>query len=135
MGVAELLSTSIFITFNLPRYCVATSSTTGPSALQGPHHAAQKSTRTGSVDCKTSFSNVASITSSTALPAIHFLLGDCQNHFAVFAQRDSVHISSLLCGDTPTEYRMLDRPLWSQVEIRFVRQKNSPHIDLCERLE
>src|SRR5437868_562205 len=44
-------------------------SSTGATAWQGPHHSAQKSTSTGSPDCSTSFSKVASVTSI----AIQFL--------------------------------------------------------------
>jgi hypothetical protein len=42
-------------------------------ALQGPHQSAQKSTRTGGVDCNTSCANVLSVTSRT-FPMIHCLL-------------------------------------------------------------
>ncbi len=64
-GVELFLSTSIFITLSLPLYCVATSSTTGASARQGPHQAAQKSTRTGCSLFRTSCSKFASLTSLT----------------------------------------------------------------------
>src|ERR1700728_2878020 len=67
------LSTSIFMTLSLPLYCSATASTTGASARQGPHHAAQKSTNTGVSDCKTFCSNSASFTSDTNSPAISLI--------------------------------------------------------------
>src|SRR5438132_4842073 len=55
-------STSTFATFTLPWYCFATSSTTGATMRHGPHHSAQKSTRTGTCDWSTSESNVLSLT-------------------------------------------------------------------------
>src|SRR5208283_2274552 len=46
----------------------------GAMARQGPHQVAQKSTRTGCSDFKTSWSKFASVTSTIPLPAIVFLL-------------------------------------------------------------
>ena len=46
-GVAGFSSIFSFATTNLPAYSLATSSKIGAIALQGPHHSAQKSTRTG----------------------------------------------------------------------------------------
>src|ERR1017187_10576865 len=43
----------------------------GASARQGPHQAAQKSTMTGCSDLSTSWSKLASVTSTTASLAIH----------------------------------------------------------------
>src|SRR3954464_8438631 len=37
-------------------------SSAGAICLQGPHHSAQKSTRTGVLDCSTSFSKLSSVT-------------------------------------------------------------------------
>src|SRR5579859_1524485 len=74
MGVALFESTSILPIFTLPWYSVASSSTMGAIARQGPHHVAQKSTRTGLSDFKTSWSKFASVTSTIPLPAICFLL-------------------------------------------------------------
>src|SRR5712671_889210 len=59
-------STSTLATLTLPRYCFATSSTTGDTMRQGPHHSAQKSTSTGTCDLSTSASNVLSLTWITA---------------------------------------------------------------------
>jgi hypothetical protein len=42
----------------------------GPTIRHGPHHAAQKSTKTGLSDCKTTSSNVASVISKAI--SIHF---------------------------------------------------------------
>src|SRR4030095_17148956 len=53
---------STFAIVSLPSYSLATSSSTGANILHGPHHSAQKSTRTGLPDCRTSLSNVASDT-------------------------------------------------------------------------
>src|ERR1035441_4269457 len=46
----------------------------GAMARQGPHQVAQKSTRPGLSDFKTSWSKFASVTSTIPLPAIFFLL-------------------------------------------------------------
>lgn len=58
------LSVSAFATINFPSYSFAMFSKVGPRALQGPHHSAQKSTRTGVslLFSITSFSNVSSVT-------------------------------------------------------------------------
>src|SRR5664279_6404122 len=61
-GVDGLASMSSFAIVILPSYCLAISSRTGANILQGPHHSAQKSTRTGLPDCRTSLSKVASET-------------------------------------------------------------------------
>src|SRR5258708_16054665 len=58
----------------LPWYSVASSSTMGVRAGQGPHQVAQKSTRTGLSDFRTSWSKFASVTSTIPFPAIFFLL-------------------------------------------------------------
>src|SRR5216683_1213323 len=70
MGVALLRSTSILPIVTLPAYSVASSSTMGAIARQGPHQAAQKSSRTGVSDFRTSWSKFASLTSIIPLPAI-----------------------------------------------------------------
>src|SRR5436309_11955915 len=49
-------------TFSLPAYEVATSSSIGAIILHGPHHSAQKSTSTGSLDFSTCSSNWSSLT-------------------------------------------------------------------------
>src|SRR4030095_14021473 len=51
-----------FATVSLPWYVLATSSSTGANILQGPHHSAQKSTRTGFEDLRTSWSKELSDT-------------------------------------------------------------------------
>ena len=60
----SFLSVSAFATISLPSYAVAIFSRVGARDMQGPHHDAQKSTRTGVVfDFSiTSFSNVSSVT-------------------------------------------------------------------------
>src|SRR6266849_179160 len=70
MGVALLRSTSILPIFTLPWYSFASSSTMGAKARQGPHQAAQKSTKTGVSDFKTSWSKLVSVTSKIELLAI-----------------------------------------------------------------
>src|SRR5215212_982406 len=57
-------STSTFVTFTAPSYSAAIWSITGATCLQGPHHAAQKSTSTGTSDFKTSSSKVSPVTAT-----------------------------------------------------------------------
>src|SRR5215471_14132799 len=52
----------ILATLSLPAYDVATSSRIGAIILHGPHHSAQKSTSTGSLDFSTCSSNCSSLT-------------------------------------------------------------------------
>src|SRR5208337_678471 len=73
MGVALLRSTSILPTFTLPSYSRASSSTIGAMARHGPHQVAQKSTRTGVSDFRTSWSKLESFTSIMPLPAMGLL--------------------------------------------------------------
>src|SRR5262249_27053005 len=54
-------STLSLPTVTLPAYSVASASTVGPSRLQGPHHSAQKSTRTGAPDFSTVSSKLLSV--------------------------------------------------------------------------
>src|SRR5271155_5975656 len=75
MGVAPLRSTSIFPIFNLPWKSLASSSTMGARARQGPHHVAQKSTNTGVSDLSTSWSKFESVTSMMPFAAIPSSLG------------------------------------------------------------
>src|ERR1700683_3929618 len=53
--------------FALPAFAAATFSTIGPSMRHGPHHGAQKSTRTGWVLWSTSVSKLVCVTSANAL--------------------------------------------------------------------
>src|ERR1035441_5518543 len=77
-GVAPFSSTFTLAIFSLPAYLAATASMIGAIALQGPHHTAQKSTRTGSSLLSTSWSNVASLTSRTPTPDMILLaVSDC----------------------------------------------------------
>src|SRR5450830_2019002 len=59
-GMLWLESTSSLAICSLPSYSLAISSRIGAIALQGPHHSAQKSTRTGLSDFNTSASKEAS---------------------------------------------------------------------------
>src|SRR5690242_18092422 len=70
MAVPPLESTSSLPTFSLPAYSLATTSIVGAIIRQGPHHSAQKSTRTGTSDRSTSWSNVESVKVSVLSPAI-----------------------------------------------------------------
>src|SRR5262249_57960941 len=65
-----LASTSILARTHEPPPSTASFSSTGESCLQGPHHSAQKSITTGVVSerSRTSVWNVASVTSTTAIP-------------------------------------------------------------------
>src|SRR6188768_1097451 len=60
-GVCGFDSMSIFAMRSLSLYSVAISSRMGAIILQGPHHSAQKSRRTGLSDFRTSWLNVASV--------------------------------------------------------------------------
>src|SRR5665213_178694 len=51
----------IFTILSLPSMSLAISSSEGPIILQGPHHSAQKSTRTGVSDFRTSCSKEESV--------------------------------------------------------------------------
>src|SRR5579872_4430535 len=57
---AGFSSTSTFTTLAFPSYCAASPSTTGAIMRQGPHQFAQKSTRTGWSEFKTSLAKVLS---------------------------------------------------------------------------
>src|SRR5215471_1629531 len=70
IGVALLRSTSILPIFTLPAYSLASSSTMGAIARHGPHQAAQKSTKTGVSDFKTSWSKFWSVTSTIPAAAM-----------------------------------------------------------------
>src|SRR3990167_1033258 len=59
-GVSVFLSTSNLTNLTLPTYFCAMSSRIGASALHGPHHCAQKSTRTGTLELTTSDSKTSS---------------------------------------------------------------------------
>src|SRR5690348_4767144 len=63
-GTSGLASMSILRTLTRPSYSVASSSTIGAIILQGLHHAAQKSTRTGTSESRTSDLKVVSVTSA-----------------------------------------------------------------------
>ena len=67
VGVAGFSSTFILTTRTLPSYSLASSSMIGPTARQGPHQGAQKSSRTGRSDLRTRLSKVASVTCSAIL--------------------------------------------------------------------
>src|SRR5258705_6259316 len=60
---AGLLSTSTLATFTRPACSAAISLSTGAIILHGPHHSAQKSTRTGWLDWRTSRSKFVSLIS------------------------------------------------------------------------
>src|SRR5438067_2272668 len=60
---------------SLPSYSVASSSRMGAISLHGPHHSAQKSTRTGWSEALISSSNVASVRAVRVLIGSGFLLG------------------------------------------------------------
>src|SRR5579863_185269 len=60
--------------FALPAFATATFSTIGPSMRHGPHHGAQKSTRTGWLLCNTSASKLVCVTSANALMSFLTLL-------------------------------------------------------------
>src|SRR6478735_8289263 len=59
-------SSTLSLTMAILSWVPAISSSTGEIILHGPHHSAQKSTRTGFSDISTSSVNVASVTILTA---------------------------------------------------------------------
>src|SRR5690606_13366017 len=65
IAVARLWSTLTLATFTLPAYSSASWSRAGAIIRHGPHHSAQKSTSTGSDDCRTAVSKSASPTCMT----------------------------------------------------------------------
>src|SRR5436309_13288601 len=65
VATSGLSSTLSLPTLTLPAYCSASLSMVGPRARHGPHQGAQKSTTTGVSLCSTSFSQLASVNSST----------------------------------------------------------------------
>ncbi|NDE13194.1 MAG: hypothetical protein EBZ99_06190, partial [Actinobacteria bacterium] len=67
---SSVLSFTIFI---LPAYSLEISSNIGATALHGPHHSAQKSTRTGVSLFKTKSLNVAAVTFSVAIYLSSFI--------------------------------------------------------------
>src|SRR6202012_1659769 len=68
-----LLSTFTLPTTALPLYSLAISSTTGPTIRHGPHHSAQKSTKTGLSDLRTNSSKFASVISKAISLNFKFL--------------------------------------------------------------
>ena len=61
-GISKFSSTLTFAMVMRPSYSFAISSKTGERALHGPHHSAQKSTKTGCVEVITSAAKEASLT-------------------------------------------------------------------------
>src|SRR5690606_28907990 len=66
-GVMGLSSMLILAIVTLPDSSSAICSSAGPICLQGPHHSAQKSTRTGVEDFRTSASKLSSVTLTVAM--------------------------------------------------------------------
>src|SRR3954447_12732003 len=69
-GVTGFSSTFILRKVILSPWLVAISSRMGATCLHGPHHSAQKSTRTGLSDLRTCDSNSASVTESMLLTEV-----------------------------------------------------------------
>ena len=61
-GICKFSSTLIFAIVMRPSYSFAISSKTGARVLHGPHHSAQKSTKTGLEELITSASKEVSLT-------------------------------------------------------------------------
>src|SRR5208282_2045940 len=66
LATAGFSSTLSLAIFTLPFISVAISSSAGAIMRHGPHHSAQKSTTTGSLDLMTSLSKLASVTLAVA---------------------------------------------------------------------
>src|SRR6516164_7545311 len=71
-GTFGFESMSILPTVTLPAYSVANASIAGAIRLHGPHHSAQKSTRTGAPDFRTVSSKFPSVNVCTCSFAIDF---------------------------------------------------------------
>src|SRR6202023_3889455 len=87
LGFSSMLSLAMRI---LSLYVSAISSRMGAIILQGPHHSAQKSNRTGLSDLRTSLSNVASLV-WTILGLLTADIPPFGDSFEVF--------SGVLCGE------------------------------------
>src|SRR3954466_8803073 len=70
-GFSSILSLATLI---LPCISVAISSSDGAIIRQGPHHSAQKSTTTGSLDFNSALSNVESVTFAVDMMCLSILL-------------------------------------------------------------
>src|SRR5689334_19691980 len=64
----------------LPLYSSANSSRIGAIILQGPHHSAQKSTRIGTGDCRTSFAKFSCVRVTTLGEAMCLEIRQTPNH-------------------------------------------------------
>src|SRR3954454_13797815 len=71
-GVCRFSSILTLATVSLPALSAASWSRNGAIILHGPHHSAQKSTRTGSLDFKTLVSNSASLTAVGFIARVSF---------------------------------------------------------------
>jgi len=81
VAILVLLSVLTFTALNLSPNSLMSSSIVGPSILQGPHHGAQKSTKTGTGLLITSSSQFSSVT-TTALKAeerVRYKSPKCEN--------------------------------------------------------
>ena len=82
-GVSGFSSMLTFTTVRLSLYSFASSSSAGAICTHGPHHSAQKSTRTGFSDLMTSASNDESVTLLEVIPypfiALYALRGAAQS--------------------------------------------------------
>src|SRR5450432_2677790 len=100
----------------------------GAIARQGPHHVAQKSTRTGVSDFRTSWSKFASVTSTIPLPAIFFLLV-VTSRFRLTLHRSGAAGVGDLYESCPQGHRTLYRT----TELRCTREGESrkPSTEEC----
>src|SRR5580698_8130939 len=108
MLVAPFSSTFSLPTFTRPAYASAIASTVGVIMRQGPHHSAQKSTRTGASEFRTSLSQVASVNVKVFAPAIIFLSppksNRCRNRPKDSAcQKPPIQLDVLASGGVPRE--------------------------------
>ena len=85
-AVPGLLAVSTFATTSLPAYSVAISSTIGIIILQGPHHSAQKSTKTGSSDCNTTSSKLESLTIIAIIIILKLIAGIISGSISIISE-------------------------------------------------
>src|SRR5215475_3457103 len=99
----------------------AISSSTGATILQGPHHSAQKSTRTGLSLARTSSTNVASVTVFVLFPTVPPRIHRHQHNAGSGARIPSLAGSDSQCRVGSRDHRR--RPFGQGHEVAFRVQR------------